>query len=245
MEGATSAVDHAGPVAGLYYFDNFISAKEEAQIVSLIDSRPFSEAIHRKQQFWGELYYHTTHDVTAVQPNDTYSKPGHQFDLQPMRWLVDRFVTDMPYSSCPVFRNTDCMPNQCLVNEYVANQGISSHFEDTNSFGDAIMTVSLLSPIFMTLKKPAIPTNQCQEILEEHKLLLKPRSCLMMSGEARYRWRHGIAKTKILEMPDGCTVYRGQDYRRLSLTIRRVLDTRRRADHDTEGWLQHTAPVLY
>lgn len=124
-------------------------------------------------------------------------------------------------------------------------QGISSHFEDTNSFGDAIMTVSLLQPIYMTLKQPTIPTNECQDIIHEHKILLRPRSCLIMSGEARYRWRHGISKTKILHMPDGGTVYRGSDYRRLSLTIRRVLDGRKRAEQDTEGWLQHATPVLY
>lgn len=97
----------------------------------------------------------------------------------------------------------------------------------------------------MTLKLPSIPTNTCQDILQEHKILLKPRSCLIMSGEARYKWRHGIAKTKILNLPDGSTVYRGPEYRRLSLTIRRVLDGRRRAEADTDGWLMQTAPVLY
>jgi alkylated DNA repair dioxygenase AlkB len=116
-------------------------------------------------------------------------------------------------------------------------QGISSHFEDTSSFGDNIMTISLISPVFMTLKRPRENTNQCQDILEETKVLLEPRSCLIMSGECRYKWRHGISKTKYLHMPDGSIVHRDASYRRLSLTIRRVLDGRRRALEDTDKWL--------
>lgn len=158
MEGEDNNVQHHGSISGLYYFDDFVTAEEEAQIVKLIDSSPFSlvciivraptcvsarwhrgvrssdrhptlqagdllQAIHRKQQFWGELYYHTTHDVVAVQPNqDMCTPPGHQLDFLPMRWLVDRFMNKSPYSSYPLFRRSRSMPNQCLVNEYVANQ---------------------------------------------------------------------------------------------------------------------------
>jgi alkylated DNA repair dioxygenase AlkB len=75
----------------------------------------------------------------------------------------------------------------CSFNPVGIMQGISSHFEDTKSFGDAIMTVSLLNPVYMTLKKPRECTNQCQDILAEKRVLLKPRSCLIMSGESRYR----------------------------------------------------------
>jgi hypothetical protein len=59
------------------------------------------------------------------------------------------------------------------------------------------------------------------------------------------RWRHGISKTKNIALPDGTSVYRGQEYRRLSLTIRRVLDGRRKATEDSEGWLRHLKPVNY
>lgn len=88
------------------------------------------QAIHRRQQFWGELYYHTTHAVTAVQPTGRHGTPSHQFDLQPMRWLLDRFVTESPYRTCPVFRDSSHMPNQCLVNEYVFNQVLFRSFGD-------------------------------------------------------------------------------------------------------------------
>jgi hypothetical protein len=117
-------------------------------------------------------------------------------------------------------------------------QGISSHFEDTRSFGDVIITVSLIQPIYMTLKRPRELTNECCDLLAETKVLLEPRSCLVMSGPCRYLWRHGITKAKRVTLPDGSVVYRGPNYRRLSLTIRRVLDSRRRVERgdDTVGW---------
>lgn len=78
-------------------------------------------------------------------------------------------------------------PRLLSKRESRALQGISSHFEDTRSFGDAIMTISLINPIYMTLKKPSEATNQCQDILAETKVLLRPRSCLIMSGDSRFR----------------------------------------------------------
>lgn len=91
---------------------------------------PF-QAIHRRQQFWGELYYHTTHDVSAVQPIEHFStdsgshggsQGGYQVDLQPMQWLIDKFITQQPFCSVPAFKGASSMPNQCLVNEYTRNQ---------------------------------------------------------------------------------------------------------------------------
>ena len=124
-------------------------------------------------------------------------------------------------------------------------QGISSHFEDTHAFGDTIMTVSLLAPVYMTLRKPRIATNDCKDIEDEVQVLLEPRSCLMMTGDSRYKWRHGIMKTKNVFLPDGSCVYRGADYRRLSLTIRRVLPSRRCAQTDDPSWQGHDNPVCY
>jgi hypothetical protein len=37
--------------------------------------------------------------------------------------------------------NPDLYPDQVLVNEYVRNHGIRSHFEDTEAFGPVIVTV--------------------------------------------------------------------------------------------------------
>ena len=79
-----------------------------------------------------------------------------------------------------------------------------------------------------------------------------------MSKEARYDWRHGITKAKIIRINDKpCTttsmnengeqethpnkeniIFRNENYRRLSLTIRKLLDSRRQA-HVDEGWSEY------
>eukprot|EP01025_Chloroclados_australasicus_P042724 TRINITY_DN45431_c0_g1_i1.p1 TRINITY_DN45431_c0_g1~~TRINITY_DN45431_c0_g1_i1.p1 ORF type:complete len:175 (-),score=0.03 TRINITY_DN45431_c0_g1_i1:53-577(-) len=154
------------PIEGLLYFPDFLTAQEEQELVRYIDQQPYSEAIHRRQQFHGQLYYHTTHDVAAVQPAaDLVDRP---FTETPFQALVDRLTHAHPYDQYEVFtRDGSNAPNQCLVNEYVRNQGISTHFEDTSSFGDTIMTVSLISPIFMTLSKPRFATNQCTDLVAQ------------------------------------------------------------------------------
>ncbi len=40
-------------------------------------------------------------------------------------------------------RSREAFPTQILVNEYVENFGISSHFEDEDAFGDVIATVGV------------------------------------------------------------------------------------------------------
>jgi hypothetical protein len=74
--------------------------------------------------------------------------------------------------------STSSLPTQVLVNEYRNNLGIASHFEDFQAFGDVIVTISLLNPIYMTLKKPVEPTNACNVYQDIVKILLRTGSLL-------------------------------------------------------------------
>ena len=51
------------PIAGLMYLADFISEAEQDELIHLIDSQPFSTAIHRRQQFYGEVSH--LHDVST------------------------------------------------------------------------------------------------------------------------------------------------------------------------------------
>ena len=70
------------------------------------------------------------------------------------------------------------------------------------------MSLSLLSPSVMGFRHPQTGRKE--------SLLLKPRSLVVMSDEARYEWEHGIAPRK-RDAWHGQRVERG---RRLSVTIR-------------------------
>lgn len=60
---------------GVFYVRNFLSVQEEHTLMEMIDgtddddSNQWSNVIARRQQFWGDVYYHTKHDLPAVQPD--------------------------------------------------------------------------------------------------------------------------------------------------------------------------------
>jgi alkylated DNA repair dioxygenase AlkB len=99
--------------------------------------------------------------------------------------------------------------DQMLINEYFPGQGISLH-RDYEPFDRTVVSLSLLSPCVMDF---------CS-LEGEHRdsMLLEPRSLLVLSDDARYKWQHGIAARK-KDRWHGRTIPRA---RRLSVTFRRM-----------------------
>lgn len=106
--------------------------------------------------------------------------------------------------------HTDFLCDQLLVNEYLPGQGISPHV-DYNSFDRTVASLSLGSACIMDFEHV--------ETGEKHQLWLEPRSILIMDGEARYQWMHGIAPRK-KDVWNGAPFTRG---RRVSITFRKSL----------------------
>src|SRR5256714_1508504 len=77
--------------------------------------------------------------------------------------------------------------DQMLVNEYLPGQGISLH-RDYEPFDRTVVSLSLLAPAVMDFRHR--PTGR------RERLLLAPRSLLVLSDGARYDWEHGIAPRK-------------------------------------------------
>jgi alkylated DNA repair dioxygenase AlkB len=75
------------------------------------------------------------------------------------------------------------VPDQMVANDYRPGSGIFAHV-DQAVLGDIIASVSLGSTCVMRF------SHGESERLEE--LLLKPRSVLVLSGEARWAWQHEI-----------------------------------------------------
>jgi alkylated DNA repair dioxygenase AlkB len=100
--------------------------------------------------------------------------------------------------------------DQMLVNEYTPGQGIAPH-RDYEPFGRTVASLSLLSPCVMDYFR-GVPTGR------RERLLLQPRSLLVLSDVARYDWEHGIAPRK-KDIWHGTPVSRR---RRLSVTFRFV-----------------------
>ncbi|KAM6287481.1 tRNA (carboxymethyluridine(34)-5-O)-methyltransferase ALKBH8 [Spheniscus humboldti] len=78
-------------------------------------------------------------------------------------------------------------PDQLTVNQYEPGQGIPPHIDTHSAFEDEIISLSLGAEIVMDFKHP-----------DGHTVaIMLPRcSLLVMAGESRYLWTHGITPRK-------------------------------------------------
>ncbi len=105
----------------------------------------------------------------------------------------------------------DRLPDQVIVNEYLPGQGIAMH-NDREGFGPAVAMVSLGDAWQMDLRPAGTGVDANQTVR------LEKGSALVLVGEARSEWMHGIARRKSEPGPAG----RIPRKRRVSLTFRTV-----------------------
>lgn len=176
-------------VDGLAYVPDFITPQQEASLISTIDAQDWLTDLKRRVQHYGWRY-----DYKAKRISEDL-RLGELPD-----WLAGyckKLHIDGYFSQ---------MPDQVIINEYLAGQGITPHIDCVPCFGDTIASLSLGSPCVMELSKDS----------QKRPLLLEPRSLVVLSGEARYRWKHAIARRKTDKI-NGISTPRE---RRISLTFR-------------------------
>jgi len=143
---------------------------------------------------------------------------GYKYDYKARRIDHTMRIGDLPSWGLEIAQGLyndghfDGLPDQLIINEYKAGQGISRHIDCEPCFEDTIISISLGDPIIMNF----INTLVKDEVIE---VLLEPRSIVILKSEARYRWQHEIRPRKT-------HTYKGRKYplkRRVSLTYRRVI----------------------
>ncbi len=201
-------------IPGLEYFPNYVTEEEEAAMMNIIDSNSWSTAISRRQQHYGIVYYHTRHNLASIQPVD---QPDQVLPLTVFEFVIQRLMQD------GFFKKED-PPTQCLVNEYVEQQRIASHVDNPDAFGDVVVSLSLVQPCYMTMR---LEEDESQET----RVLMERRSLLVLRGDARFKWKHGITAKKHFIIPNtGEVIHRDEHYRRISLTFRKLLEKRKKLD---------------
>ncbi|NHK26295.1 alpha-ketoglutarate-dependent dioxygenase AlkB [Parvularcula flava] len=180
-------------VEGLQYVPDYLDTDTEAALVNFIDQQPWRNDLARRVQHHGYVYDYRTRQIRP----DMYlgEIPA------PFATLAQRLVAGGHFAR---------LPDQVIVNEYMPGQGIAPHTDCILCFGDTIASVSLLSACEMEFLHP--PTGQ------REALYLEPGSLLVLSGPARYHWRHTIRPRR----SDVVGGVRLQRTRRLSLTFRSV-----------------------
>lgn len=115
--------------------------------------------------------------------------------------------------------------DQVIVNLYLPGQGITSHV-DLLKFQDGICSLSLGGPVIMNFTP--VQEKHCPNSLEapqpsslsREQVLLCGGDLLMLHGEARYLWEHGIDSVQEELLKSTNTVI--QRRKRVSITFRRL-----------------------
>lgn len=175
-------------ISGLIYLDAYISDLHHDYLIEAIDQAVWDSSMKRRVQHYGYRYDYKARQVTS----DLY------LGLLP-DW-ASRIARQLSADGL-----IEVEPDQMIVNEYMPGQGISAHIDCEPCFGNRIFSLSLGSAAEMRF------TQSGQEPVD---LLLRPRSMVMMFGEARYAWKHAIPARK---SDNGV-----KRSRRISLTFRKV-----------------------
>lgn len=178
-------------IQGLVYMPNYISADQEAALIDLIDGQPWITSLRRRVQHYGYRYDYVSKNIQ------------NQYLGAMPSWLLQL---------CSSLKGDDIFheePNQVIVNEYFPGQGIASHIDCEPCFGEVICSLSLGGVCVMDFING-----------EKVPILLEQRSLLVLSKDARYHWRHGIAARK-KDIYLGTKILRK---RRISLTFRNVIN---------------------
>ena len=180
-------------IKGLRYERGFISEEEQSSIISLVDQNPWLDDLKRRVQHYGYKYDYTARRIDASM---------HLGDLP--RWLQDLGERLMRMGIFAV------APDQVIVNEYLPGQGIAAHIDCQPCFEDTVVSLTTLSGCSMDF----IDINGDAK----RSVYLEPCSIVVLKDDARYLWRHGIAKSR-KDIMDGKVRKRK---RRVSLTFRKV-----------------------
>lgn len=189
----TKTIQFEGPVPGLTVVENFITQEEHDQLLAQISKLPWSTELKRKVQHYGYCYNYSQPSKT---PQPTTSIPAF-FDL-----TLSRLVSQGHF---------DSQPDQIINNMYLPGEGIAGHIDHIKHFGPVIASLTLQSHCVMLMTKYGH-----KEHLQK-SILLKPRSLIVLKGDARYKWLHSIDKIKEDVLKDGQVLARGT---RISSTFR-------------------------
>ena len=181
-------------IQGLQYIEDYITEVQHDWLLERIDEQRWLDDLKRRVQHYGFKYDYKARKVNLDM---------HIGELPKWLKVLSEKLQKEGY--------TPEVADQVIVNEYLPGQGISSHIDCEPCFKDTIVSLSLGSGCVMDF------TNKSDK--KKIPVWLAPRSLVVLSGEARDTWLHGIPARKSDEW-DG---QRHDRERRVSLTFRKVI----------------------
>lgn len=181
-------------IQGLTYIPNFIDKLEVKNFIDSINSESWLSDIKRRVQHYGYKYDYKARSID-------YSMFLGQLPIWALPMAQRLFVE----------KHIDTVPDQLIINEYEPGQGIANHIDCEPCFGDTVISISLGSSCVMDFIN--VRTKQKIEVM------LESGSLVVLTGEARHKWTHGIAQRKI----DNFNGLKTDRKLRISMTFRKVI----------------------
>ncbi|XP_031497065.1 uncharacterized protein P8A3.02c [Nymphaea colorata] len=214
-------------INGLWICENFLSPCNQISLLHAIQQEGwFSEQSHNQAMRFGDL------PNWAIELSCCIHEAVYLFELNGenhghLTACAHCKVEEHPFPADLLWREP--LFDQMIVNVYHPGEGICSHV-DLMRFDDGIAIISLESDCVMhfTLAKEASSSQKGKEedkgycISDKVPVLLKPGSLVLMSGEARYLWKHEINRKPGFQVWEGREI--GQQ-KRTSVTLRRLCVT--------------------
>ncbi|XP_042760998.1 alkylated DNA repair protein alkB homolog 8 isoform X1 [Panthera leo] len=163
---------------GLMVVEEIISSEDEKMLLESINwtedtgNQNVQKSLkHRRVKHFGYEFHYENNNVDRGKP-----LPGGLPDICDSileKWLKEGHIKHKP--------------DQLTVNQYEPGHGIPAHIDTHSAFEDEIVSLSLGSEVVMDFKHPDGITVP---------VMLPRRSLLVMTGESRYLWTHGITPRK-------------------------------------------------
>ncbi|XP_037632381.1 alkylated DNA repair protein alkB homolog 8 [Sebastes umbrosus] len=168
---------------GLVLVEDFVSLEEEALLLAAIDWSSTNDDVnaqkalkHRRVKHYGFEFRYDNNNVDKDKP----LAAGIPQECLP---VLERCVKN---------KHIDIMPDQLTVNQYESGQGIPPHVDTHSAFEDTLLSLSLGAKTVMEFR------HHDGRLVA---VVLPGRSLLVMRGESRFLWTHGITPRKFDMVP--------------------------------------------
>eukprot|EP00485_Elphidium_margaritaceum_P001322 CAMPEP_0202701092 /NCGR_PEP_ID=MMETSP1385-20130828/14195_1 /ASSEMBLY_ACC=CAM_ASM_000861 /TAXON_ID=933848 /ORGANISM="Elphidium margaritaceum" /LENGTH=384 /DNA_ID=CAMNT_0049358421 /DNA_START=16 /DNA_END=1167 /DNA_ORIENTATION=- len=159
-------------ISGLFYVENYVTQQQHDSMVRIVNNNEWQKVETRVVQHYG--YRGVCVDDEHASVSKIHRAPFHEIPSE-MQCVVQRVLRDDLFGI-----PSDCDMQQLTVDNFPSFGGLHARLENIHCFDEYIICVSLLSEVVMHFTH--IESKQTKQ------LLLRPRSVLVLSGDARYKW---------------------------------------------------------
>ncbi|KAK3119322.1 hypothetical protein QOZ80_9BG0717870 [Eleusine coracana subsp. coracana] len=207
-------------IRGLWLCADFLSADEQGRLLAAIQREGWFSDAHNQAMRFGDLPSWAVELSALIHEAICVGNANVRVDVE---------LTNEDEDSCPLPSDLlwrEPLFDQLIANRYKPGEGICAHV-DLMRFDDGIAIVSLESDCVMHFSQVKPGEGTACDILEQGGIEsmkvpvhLNPGSLVLMSGDARYLWKHEINRKPGAQLWDGRELE--QDCR-TSVTLRKLL----------------------